>query len=77
MLLGRGVGGNYVNCFVIAVISMGFGRAKSCGGDFKVIILKWEGAGRVKTTKRGPDFSGGVDASIHHKGVSHYVMLLF
>ena len=57
--MGRGVGGNYVSCLVIAVISMGFGRAKSCGGDFKVIILKWEGAGKGKTTKRGPDFFGG------------------
>ena len=39
-LRGLGVGGNYVRCLVIAVISMGFGGAKRCGGDFKVIILR-------------------------------------
>ena len=35
-----GVGENYVRCLVTTVISIGFGGAKSCGGDFKVIILR-------------------------------------
>ena len=39
-LVGLGVGGNYVRCVVIAVISMGIGGAKRYGEAFKVKILR-------------------------------------
>ena len=40
--VGLGVGGIYVRCLVIVVISVGLGGAKRYGGDFKVIILSGE-----------------------------------
>ena len=47
--LGLGLGGNYLRCLAITVISVGLGGAKKCGGDFKVIIVRiWEG----RATKR-------------------------
>ena len=57
-------------------MSMGLGRAKSCGGGFKVITLRGDG-GRGRTTKSGPVFMERVDPFVHHEGSSHYVILLF
>ena len=37
--VGLGVGGNYVRCLFILIVSMGLGGAKSCGGG-EVIILR-------------------------------------
>ena len=37
--MGLGVGGNYVRCLVIVVISIGLGGPKRYGVGFKVIIL--------------------------------------
>ena len=71
--VGLGVGGNYVRCRVIVVISVGLGGAKRCGGDFKVIIL----VGVWARHKEGPVFMEGDDPSIHHEGCSHNVILLF
>ena len=45
--VGLGVGRNYVRCLLILVVSMGLGGAKSCGGGFKVIILRGRGKGDV------------------------------
>ena len=49
--------GNYVRCLVIVVISVGLGEAKRCGGDFNVIILRWERKGA--SHKEGTSFMGG------------------
>ena len=70
-LVGLGVGGNYVRCVVIAVISMGIGGAKRYGGAFKVKIL------RGQATKRRSAFIKGIDPSLHHEGASHYVIQIF
>ena len=45
--VGLGVGGNYVRCLFILIVSIGLGEAKSCGGGFKVIILRGGGEGDV------------------------------
>ena len=39
-----GVGGNYVRCLVIVVISLGLGGAKTLGGGFRSSL--WEEQGK-------------------------------
>ena len=70
--VGLGVGGIYVRCLVIVVISVELGGAKRCGGDFKVIILSGEGESHKNQLIMGwPVFMGGVESSIHWEGGSH------
>ena len=70
---GLGVGGNYVRCFVIVVISLGLQRAEEWG---RIESHNFEGV-REQATKKEPVFKGGVDPSTHHEGGSNYVKLLF
>ena len=43
-LMELGLGGNYVRCLVIVVISMGLGGAKTLGGGFRSSF--WEEQGK-------------------------------
>ena len=61
--VGLVVGGNYVWCFVVVVIFMGFEGAKRFG-NFKVIIWRWQ-----CKPQGGTIFMGKRD--------SHYIILLY
>ena len=49
-LVGLEVGGNYVKCLVIVIISVGLGGAKRCGENFKVITLRRGGTNHKEGT---------------------------
>ena len=48
--MGLEVGGNYVKCLVIVIISVGLGGAKRCGKNFKVITLRRGGTNHKEGT---------------------------
>ena len=48
--MGLEVGGNYVKCLVIVIISVGLGGAKRCGENFKVITLRRGGTNQKEGT---------------------------
>ena len=53
-LVGLRVGGNYVRCLVVVVITMRFGGAKRCEGSLKssFCVCVGGGAGGGRATKR-------------------------
>ena len=76
-LVGLRVGGNYVRCLVVVVITMRFGGAKRCEGSLKSSFCVCVCVCVSHEPQRGTSFYGGVDSSVHHEGGSHYVILLF
>ena len=68
-LVGLGIGGNYVKCVAIDVISMGLGWVKRDGESLKVIILFVRGEESGKA-QRGNQFLFGELTPLHiMKGV--------